>query len=344
MAALAEAPFDNWIAEAAVVGLWDVLRHYGYFRRKFHAMREAILKMRPDAVVYVDYPGFNLRMAKALRAEGFGGKNLYYISPQVWAWHRGRIPKMAKFLDLMLCVFPFEQAMYEASGLHTLFTGHPLLEALAEERIAEGRDGNLLGIFPGSRWREVKRNFPAMLEAGRLVRERRAGTVIAAAAASEEQAGWMRELAGDFPITIETGTAHRLMQRASAGLVCSGTATLEAAYFGLPYALVYKVAWLTFEVGKRLVDVPMLGIINILNNYRKNPPPDPRQPAKPAAPVVKELIQHLATPEAMAEEALRLLNDEEARERLAGELRELVSALEAEGASERAARAVLENL
>lgn len=219
-----------------------------------------------------------------------------------------------------------------------------MLEALEEEKIPEGREGNLLGLFPGSRAREVKRNFPAMLEAARLVRERRAGTIFEAAAASETQAAWMREMAGSFPITIQAGTAHRLMQRAGAGLVCSGTATLEAAYFGLPYALVYKVAWLTFEVGKRLVDVPMLGIINILNNYRKNPPPDPRQPARPAEPVVKEFIQHLATPEAMAEEALRLLNDEEAREELAGELRRLVAMLEAGGASERAARAVLESL
>lgn len=108
MQELADGPFDPWTAEAAVLGLWDVLRHYGYFRKKFRRMLVDIASTKPAAVVLVDYPGFNLRLAKALRKAGYPGKILYYISPQVWAWNRGRIPKMAKTLDLMICVFPFE--------------------------------------------------------------------------------------------------------------------------------------------------------------------------------------------------------------------------------------------
>ena len=137
MQAMADGPFDSWTAQAAVLGLWDVLKHYGYFRKKFCRMLSDIMRERPDAVVLVDYPGFNLRLAKALRNSGYTGKILYYISPQVWAWNRGRIPKMARILDLMVCVFPFEAPMYEASGLHTVFTGHPLLEALGRERFPE---------------------------------------------------------------------------------------------------------------------------------------------------------------------------------------------------------------
>lgn len=344
MQAVASQPFDNWIAEAGVLGLWDVLKNYGYFRKKFDRMLADIAREKPDAVLLVDYPGFNLRLAKALRDRGYPGKTLYYISPQVWAWNRGRIGKMARFLDLMICVFPFEQPMYEASGLHTVFAGHPLLESLARERSRVERETELLGLFPGSRSREVKRIFPPMVEAVRMLRQRRPSLRFEAAAASEEHAARMREMAGNEPITIRSGRAHDLMQRATAGIVCSGTATLEAAYFGLPYCLVYKVAWLTFEVGRRLVDVDCLGIINILNNYRTNPPPDPRLPAAAAPHVVTEFIQHFATPPALADEALRLLDDPEARAALVREVEAIVALLDGDGASHRAAQAVLDNL
>jgi len=342
MESFANGPFENWISRAAVLGLWDVLKNYGYFREKFRTMLGEILLAAPDAVVLVDYPGFNLRLAKALRAKGFAGRILYYISPQVWAWNRGRIPKMARYLDLMICVFPFEAPMYEASGLHTVFVGHPLMEALAREHQGDVRENGLLGLFPGSREREVKRIFPAMVEAARIVRRECPGIRIEAAAASPVHAEKMREMAVGEAIEIRAGQAHSLMQRATAGVVCSGTATLEAAFFGLPYCLVYKVAWLTFEVGKRLVDVDSLGIVNILNNYRTNPPPDPRLPARPAPHVVREFIQNDATPAAIATESLRLLENPPVREALASELRTIIADLDAEGASLRAARALLQ--
>jgi lipid-A-disaccharide synthase len=339
MRALADGPFDEWTDRAAVLGLWDVLRHYGYFRKKFHESLRAITSVRPSAVVLVDYPGFNLRLAKALRARGFSGKILYHISPQVWAWNRGRIPKMAKFLDLMLCVFPFEAPMYEASGLHTVFVGHPLLEALEGERTGIPREPGLVGLFPGSREREVKRIFPVMAAAAEIVRRAVPGVRFEAAAASERLADRMRGMAPE--IEVVTGSAHRLMQQASAGIVCSGTATLEAAFFGLPYCLVYKIAWLTFEIGRRLVDVDCLGIVNILNNYAVNPPPNPRIPARPAPHVVREFIQDAATPEALAEETLRLLGDAAAREALSARLLDITASLDARGASRRAAAAIL---
>ncbi len=340
MQELADGPFDPWTAEAAVLGLWDVLRHYGYFRKKFRRMLVDIASTKPAAVVLVDYPGFNLRLAKALRKAGYPGKILYYISPQVWAWNRGRIPKMAKTLDLMICVFPFEAPLYEASGLHTIFVGHPLLEALERERTQIPREADLVGFFPGSREREVKRIFPVMIEAAEIIRQEFPSVRFEAAAASEAHAARMRAMSSG--IEIQAGSAHSLMQRATAGVVCSGTATLEAACFGLPYCLIYKIAWLTFEIGKRLVDVDGLGIINILNNYRENPPPDPRQPAKPAPHVVREFIQDKATPEAVAGEVIRLLRDQSARGGLASKLLQITSELDAKGASRRAASALLE--
>ncbi len=344
MAALAGEPFDDWIEQAAVLGLWDVLRHYGYFRKKFRQMLEAIEHSAPDAVLLVDYPGFNLRLARALRQRGYPGKILYYISPQVWAWNRGRIPRMARWLDLMVCLFPFEKPMYEASGLKTVFVGHPLLESLLPLRGHESRDPDLLGLFPGSRRREVQRNGPTLVAAARIVAAHRPGTRFQAAVADAGHAALLRRMVGDFPVEIQVGDAHSLMLRAAAGIVCSGTATLEAAFFGLPYCLIYKAAWLTFEIGKRLVDVDCLGIVNILNNYRENPPPNPRLPARPAPHVVREFIQHFAQPGPLADESLRLLNSPSAQESLRARFAEILGGLQAEGASRRAAAALLAEL
>lgn len=343
MQSLCNAAFDPWIQRAAVVGLWDVLKNYGYFRAKFQHHLGSIFKLQPDAVVFVDYPGFNLRLARALRQKGYSGKILHYISPQVWAWNRGRIPRMARILDLMICVFPFEAPMYEASGLHTVFVGHPLLESLAREKTGVAREAGLLGLFPGSREREVRRIFPVMLEAARILSKKNPALRFESAA-GPGRAAMMRKLAEGSPVRILENGAHSLMQRATAGLVCSGTATLEAAFFGLPYALVYKTAWLTFEVGRRLVDVDALGIVNILNNYLVNPPPDPRLPAKSAPHIVREFIQNEASPEALAAEAQRLLGDSKAGEKLSADLARIVSVLQGDGAARRAAQALLEAL
>jgi len=320
---------DNWIAEAGVLGLWDVLRHYGYFRKKFHALLEELAANPPDAIILVDYPGFNLRLAKAIRKRKIPTKIIYYISPQVWAWNRRRIPEMARALDLMICIFPFEQKIYESSGLPTVFAGHPMAEEL-QAVPTEARDEHLLGFFPGSRTREVVKIFPAMLSAAALIQKSRPEIRFEVAAATPAHEELLRAMITEKGIvmTISVGASRDLMRRAAVGLVCSGTATLEAACLGLSYALVYKVATLTYEVGIRLIRVPYLGMVNILANR----------------PVIREFIQHAATPAALADEALRLLNSREAREQLSADLSSVVSILrgsETASASDRAARAVL---
>src|SRR4051812_45072590 len=279
MKALVGDAIHDW-ADEAVVGLWDVLKKYGYFRRQFNRMLAEIERTQPDAVIFIDYPGFNLRLAHALRARKVTAKLIFYISPQVWAWHRGRIPKMARDLDLMLCLFPFEAPLYEASGLKTVCVGHPLLDSLEEKRLSAPsspssslhsppRDPNLVGLFPGSREKEVRRIFPIMAEAAALLRAERPATRFEAAAATPALAELMLEhLEAHSPdealCDIHVGGSRELMQRAGAGMVASGTATLEAAFFGLPFVILYRVAWLTWIVGKRLVKVPFLGMPNIL--------------------------------------------------------------------------------
>lgn len=328
MAAFAIQPFDNWIEKAGVLGLWDVLKVYPWFRKKFNEMLRCIAKLQPDALLLVDYPGFNLRLAKAVHTRFPQLQIIYYVSPQVWAWNRRRIPRMAKFLDLMLCIFPFEKPLYESSGLKTEFVGHPLVEKLKTECSVIRRNPNLLGLFPGSRWKEVRRIFPVMVDTASLLLQQRHHTRFEVAATCEAHAHWMRSMTTKIPISIRVGTAHSLMQRASAGIVCSGTATLEAACFEMPYCLVYKTAWLTFEIGRHLVTIPFLGIVNILAGK----------------PIVKEFVQHFATPHALSTEALRLLNSSEDRQKMISALQSVVATLGGQGAATRAAAAILEHL
>jgi len=325
---------EDWVEDAAVMGLWEVLKHYKWFKTRFYEMLDQLVVFQPDVLVLIDYPGFNLRFAAAVREKFPNIKIVYYISPQVWAWNKGRIPKMAEVLDLMLCIFPFEREIFESAGLKTEFVGHPLVDELAEKKEDVAREVDLIGLFPGSREREVSRLFPLMVEAARRLYSNHPEWRYEAAAASPKLEAQMREMIeeGKLPdqsiITLKTGNSHSLMQRATCGVVASGTATLEAAALGLPYCLVYKLSWPTWVMGKILVKVDFIGLVNILAGEG----------------VVEELIQSDADP-ARVEEVLRrlMLNDVE-REDLRMKLQETASRLGEPGAHVRAAKEVVQLL
>ncbi len=318
----------DWVDEAAVVGVWEVLRKYGWFREQFEAALAAVREWRPRVLLLVDYPGFNLRLAEAVRAASPETRIVYYISPQVWAWHKGRLPKMAALLDEMLCILPFEAPIFEAAGLRTRFVGHPLVDELAAEAGAVAREESLVGLFPGSREREVGRLFPMMLETARRMAGRRDGLRFEAPAASAKLAGVMRGLAADAGcgdlVRVTDGGSHSLMRRAACGVIASGTATLEAACLGLPYCLVYKVAWPTYLLGKMLVELPHIGLVNILAGTQ----------------VVEEFIQRDAEPGRVAAALARFLDDAEWRADAVRRLRETADLLGGAGAHGRAAAAV----
>jgi lipid-A-disaccharide synthase len=329
MQQVAGAQFKNWIGEAAVLGLWEVLRKYGYFREQFRQTLKEIEESKPDAVVLIDYPGFNLRLARALRRQSQRHKTIYYISPQVWAWNGGRIKRMARFIDLVLCIFPFETDLYAASGLRAVFVGHPMIERLETQKIEAHRDQNLIGLFPGSRLREVRKIFPVMIEAARRLLQLNPTLRFQVAAASEELAREMSEqLADRQAIEIAVGQTATVMQRAFIGIVASGSATLEAAYFGMPFVLIYKVAWPTYVAARLVVNVDFLGMPNLLA----------------AKEVVPEFIQHEAKPAAIVEAVRLLMEDSPARDRMISDFDAITSKLGGTGASERAAQAILEEL
>ncbi len=322
---------EDWLDDAAVLGLWEVLKNYPYFRRKMEETVSAILSNSPDAVILIDYPGFNLRLAKRLRDGGYTKKIIYYISPQVWAWKKGRIPVMAKLLDLMICLFPFEKPLYEGSGLKTVFAGHPFVDELAQKKIGCERDPNLVALLPGSREREVEALFPAMVGAAKKMGHENPELRFVTAAVNERLAKRLREIADEArlrELEVNSMSIHEIMQRAQVGVVASGTATLQAAYFGLPYCLVYKVSWLTYVVGKMVVEVDFLGIVNILAGRE----------------VVKELLQGKVTADNIASELNELLNFKSERERLQAELADTVATLGEGGSHRNAAAAVLETL
>jgi lipid-A-disaccharide synthase len=321
----------EWTQEA-VVGLWDVIVKYPYFRNQFHRMYREICRLLPDAVIFVDYPGFNLRLANYLHRKGYPGKKIYYISPQVWAWNRGRIVRMAEYLDLMMCIFPFEKPLYEASGLRTEFVGHPMIAELEAKRIAIKRDPKLIGLLPGSREREVRRIFPIMLQAASILLQRDPSIRFEVSAASEELCELIKQIAvhHDFP-RIPIGIRHsiELMQRAFVGMVASGTATMEASFFRFPFVLLYKVSWLTFLPGRLLVKVNYLGMPNILAA-------DP--------PIIPEFIQHQAVPEHIAESVWSLYSDEPTRTDMIKAMDEIILQLAEGEAGHRAAEVVLQEL
>lgn len=325
MRAIAGKQFRDWTGDAAVVGLWEVLRHYSFFRQQFRETIREISLAAPIAVILIDYPGFNLRLARALRKRLPSLKIIYYISPQIWAWNQRRLTQMKRYLDLMLCIFPFEPQIYKRAGLPAIFVGHPLsLELSAPE---EPRDKTLVGIFPGSRRREIEKIFPAMRDAAIDLLRVHPQLRFEVAAASEGLAQLIRSaLPPDgAKFSITTGEARRLMRRAAVGMIASGTATLEAAVSRLPFVLVYRVSWLTYLAARLVVRVRFLGMPNVLADRE----------------VVPEFIQHRARSGDVANAVARLLSQESDRARMLKDFDSIAGTLALGETSENAANAVL---
>ena len=329
MAAVAGDGLEDWVEQSAVMGFWEVLKRYGWFKKRFAGMLADLRDFRPDVLLLIDYPGFNLRFAEAVRKASPQTRIVYYISPQVWAWNKGRIPKMVCLIDEMLCLFPFEEPIFREAGLATTFVGHPIIDELEESRIpGVARDERLVGLFPGSREREIAGLFPMMIATARELHAWRGDltfeTPAASAALARQIHEQLREAGAEGLIRVTDRDSHGLMQRAGSAVIASGTATLEAAWFGLPYCLVYRVAPLTYLLAKMLVKIRFIGIVNILADEE----------------VVTEFIQHHAEPGRVAGELKRLIASPGGREILQAKLAQTTAKLGGAGAHGRAAAAV----
>lgn len=320
---------EDWTDQAAVIGFVEVLRHIRFFARKLRETTERIAREKPDCLLLIDYPGFNQRLAERVRQVSPGTKIAYFIAPMVWAWHKERVPKLARVLDLMLCTFPFEKPIFEAAGLRTEFVGHPLVDDILETRRTGVREKGLIGLFPGSRNREVERIFPIFIQVVKALHTLHPEWRFETSASSEKLAATMRRMAAEAHMPAELinicpGSYHDLMDRAEAALVTSGTATLEAAIHELPFALVYRVAWGTYLMGRLLLTIKYIGMVNILVDR----------------PVTRELIQQDFNVENCIAELERLITPE-TRAKVQAEMAESVATLGSGGAATKAAEAIL---
>ncbi len=306
------------------MGVAEVLKHYRFFKGVMRQVLDEVDRRKPETALLVDYPGFNLRLATELKKRGV--KVFYYISPKVWAWNKKRIPIMARVIDRLMVIFPFEVDLFKGTGLAVDFVGNPLVEQIdrflaTEPQPLPWRSERLIGLLPGSRRQEIERILPTMLVAATLLEGRIPGLsfMIATPNARIEQiVNETIAAAAEKPSRLDVvcGQARELMRQSEAAIVASGTATLETALVGTPHILVYKTSAFTYWFGRSVVKIAHIGLVNIIAGRT----------------VCPEIIQQDATPERLAAETERLLSDTpERRAMLAGyaEVRGLLGAKKA---------------
>lgn len=333
---MAEAGVDILVpaSEMAVVGLTEVIPRLARIRSAARMIKGILKISPPDLLILLDYPEFNLHVAKT--AVRCGIPVFYYISPQVWAWRRGRIRKIARRVDRMAVILPFEEALYRRTGMEVSYVGHPLLDAVPEgagrgdarRRLGLDPDTPLMGILPGSRNEEVKNLFPVMLRAAAILRgvwpELRYVVPVASTVSSALIEDLVRKEAVEVLLWRED--MHHVLPGCDAALVASGTATLETAVHAVPMVIAYRVSPLSYRIGKAVVRVPFIGLVNLVAGRE----------------VAPELIQGDVSPARLAREAARLLTAGPKREEVIKELGRVKEMLGPGGASKRTAAWVLE--
>jgi lipid-A-disaccharide synthase len=322
------------VRDLAVVGILEVIRHIPTIRRSFSRVVAELDRQRPDAAVLVDYPDFNLRLAKELRQRAV--PVIYYVSPQVWAWKRGRVRTIRDTVSHMVVIFPFEKALYEEASVPVTYVGHPLVDLVhpAPDRHAFltglGLDPArpVIAFLPGSRTTEVANNLPPLIEAAAIVLRSRPEAQFVLAAAPLLDAATLRARCSGVPIRVVANETHAVVGAADLALVASGTATVETALLGTPMIVVYRVAPITYALGRRFVRVAHFAMVNLIAERE----------------VVPELMQSDFTASRVAEEALSLLTDRRRAARMREDLADVRRRLGAPGASARAAAVVRELL
>jgi len=317
------------VKDMAVIGFAEVVKRYPFFKRVFNEMIQWAADEKPDLAVFIDYPGFNLRLAEKLHAQGI--RTLHYICPQVWAWHRSRIPKMAGYLDHLITIFPFEAEHFAGTGLPVTFVGHPLVDSIEQSRQENPpplpwQGLQRIALLPGSRHGEISRLLPVMLEAAALLDQRIPGCSFIVAAPGSEQANLANEICArgpktSAPVTVIEDMTRDVIREADAAMVCSGTATVETALLGCPMVVVYKLNPISYRMFKAMIHVKHIGMVNIVAGRE----------------ICLELVQGCATGPNLANAIEPLLTPTEARHAMLEALKQFRENMGEGGAASRAA-------
>jgi len=316
--------------DVAVVGISEVVRRLPSVLRVFNRIVESARRRKPALAILVDFPDFNLRLARKLKK--LGVPVVYFISPQVWAWRPGRVRQMKKSVARMICIFPFEEEFYRKAGVPVTFVGHPLAgevkPSMPRAEFAALHDLDLeravVALLPGSRASEIRHNLPAMLEACAILGKERKLQFLLGAAPDLAESQLSALLRKDVPVQVVRGATYDVLAAANCAIVASGTATVETALLGVPMVVVYRVSPATAFLARRLVRVPYFAMVNLIAGRR----------------VAPELIQESFTPEKVAVEALDLLESKKARDEMQAGLAVVRTRLGPPGAIVRAAEEI----
>lgn len=313
------------LASQAIMGFSEVFRQILSIRRLFLDTVDHLRQNRPDCLVVIDYPGFNIRLAQ--RAKAMGIPVVYYISPQVWAWKKKRIHTIAACVRKMLAILPFEEKLYHDIGADCTYVGHPLLDHIAAFKSAGMFCGKemVIGLLPGSRTQEISRLMGVMIETARGIREKHPEARFIVPCVSAVRERQVRELSNGFPLETCIGHAYEVLSAARFCLVASGTATLETALFKVPLLLLYKTSSLNYWLARYFIKIRQIGIVNILAGRA----------------IIPEYIQGDASADRLIPHSLDLIGDTPARAQMLEDFEEVRKMLGDAGASDRAAREVL---
>lgn len=324
-------------ADMAVVGLTEVVGKLPFILRILKRLKTSLATEKPDLVILIDYPDFNLPLARWAHRKGI--PVFYYISPQVWAWRRRRVKKIKKYVRRMAVILPFEKALYEGAGMPDVhFAGHPLLDVvksrLSPEEIRRRLDVKenqpIVALLPGSRTGEVKTLLPVMIETARRLKADLPDLVIAVPLAETVPERVVSDILGksEIPVRVIRNHVYDLLAVADGALVASGTATLETALMGTPMAVLYRVSPISYFIGRLVIRIRSIALVNIVAGRT----------------IVPEFIQKQAEPEAMSRALLKILSNKTVRKRMSDDLRTLREKLGEPGAGKRVAQLALDLL
>jgi len=316
-------------ADMAVVGLTEVFSRLGTIRGVMRRLKTLLKTVSPDLLILIDYPDFNLSLAKIAKKNGV--KIFYYISPQVWAWRKGRIETIKKNIDKMAVILPFEAQLYHEAGVEAFFVGHPLLDLVKLKysrteafKLFDIHEGvTTVGILPGSRESEVVKLLPSMLKAAEIIKEELSPVQFILPLADTLDINFITDIINKYPVPVKIirNEIYDVIACADVVMVASGTATLETALLEKPMVIIYKISPLSYTIGKMIIHIDHIGLVNVIAGKT----------------LVPELIQNKATPENIAAEIIHLLTNEEEMHRTRSALSQIRNMLGAPGASSRAA-------